>query len=159
MGIHDITKGSDIIHGYCFRVEFNFDDKYMEIGFAKISSVENSVEYETITEGSGEIHIVPKYMSQPKTVTFSKGVISSTTMVLPNLLAVGKNIKEIAITIGDNQKSYDSCYRKYLLKDCVVTKCSISDIDAGKSDVLIETFEISYLNKVEITGASNSNYK
>lgn len=142
-----IKSGKELMHGYCFNVEFYFNNSYITIGFNKISAIEESVEYDTIKEGGGDIHIIPKYISQPKKVTFSKGVASTSGECIADLFKVGVCIDEIVITVG--RKGYDTRFRKYSLKNCVITKCSISGLDALKSEVLLENFEVTYTNMYE----------
>lgn len=159
---YDISYGADLVHSYYFTVEFSInDDKVYKIGFSKISSIQNNVEFETIVEGSGEIHIVPKHISNPKVITFSKGVSSKKNFILKELY-VGKYIKSILVTIGDingmndNYKNEASVFqyqqeyapRQYILKNCVITKYSTSEIDALSSNVLWENFEITYTDKI-----------
>lgn len=144
---YPVRNGQDLIHGYCFEVGFYFDSCYMTVGFNRISAVEQSAEYETITEGSGMIHIVPKYISQPKTVVFSKGMASVSGDCISDFFTVGKHIMEVVIKIG--RKKYDTRFRQYSLKNCIITKCSISGLDAMKSEVLIEDFAVTYTDMEE----------
>lgn len=148
-----IKSGGELMHSYCFNVEFYFDSFYITIGFNKISAIEQSVEYDTIKEGSGDIHIIPKYISNPKSVTFSKGVASASGDCIADLFKAGVCIDEIVITVG--RKGYDTRFRKYSLKNCVITKCSISGLDALKSEVLLEDFEVTYTNVCETTDISS----
>lgn len=151
--IYNISHGEDMLHSYCFIVTFNLDS-YYEIGFSKISSIQDEAECETIIEGNGKIHLVPKYTSKPKVVTFSKGVSSKSNDILSKL-CVGKYISDITISIG-SIKGKDFSYfandsitpRKYILTDCIITKYNISNIDALTSQVLWENFEVSYTNKI-----------
>ncbi len=151
--IYNISNGEDMLHSYCFIVTFNLDS-YYEIGFSKISSIQDEAECETIIEGNGKIHLVPKYTSKPKVVTFSKGVSSKSNDILSKL-CVGKYISDITISIG-SIKNKDFSYfandsitpRKYILTDCIITKYNISNIDALTSQVLWENFEVSYTNKI-----------
>lgn len=152
--MYDITKGSNLIHGYCFNVEFYINNEYVSIGFSKISALENSAEYDTIVEGNGKIHLVPKYISQPKTVTFSKGIASNESLII-NDLKIGRHIKDIVISVGDLK--YDNSLRQYLLQDCVITKCNANGCDAIKSEAFIEDFEITYTKQLKIS-KYNGNY-
>lgn len=153
--MYDIQHGYELIHGYNFNVEFMLDNQYVDIGFSSVSSIEDSVEYETIVEGNGHFHLVPKYISNPKTITFSKGVSSKNNEFILDQLHIGREIKEIRIEIGEpytaivkREKNrnikYKAISRTILLQDCVVTKWSVANIDAMKSEVLIENFEIAY---------------
>lgn len=145
---YSINKGSQLIHGYCFEVEFKLNGSYVNISFLSVSQIQDAVECETIVEGNGHIHLVPKYISSPQTVTFSKGISSISNDFIIKDLYVGRCIDEISVTIGNS--NYDESRRKYLIKNCVITKCSISNIDALRSELLVETFEISYAEKINI---------
>jgi hypothetical protein len=154
---YNINHGSQLIHGYCFDVSFKINNQEVNIGFSRISSVDESAEYEVITEGNGYMHIVPKYVSQPKIITFSKGISSAGDFII-DYLYVGRIIDEIIITIGA-RGGYDEYLRKYLLKDCVITKCIIQEVDAMKSEAIVENFEISYINKVNVSLQNNSDFR
>ena len=41
--IYNISHGEDMLHSYCFIVTFNLDS-YYEIGFSKISSIQDEAE-------------------------------------------------------------------------------------------------------------------
>jgi hypothetical protein len=122
-------------------------DSYSEIGFSKISSIRDNVEVETIVEGNGQVHLIPKQGNQLKTITFSKGVSINADELL-EFLKVGAVFEIVEVEVGQKYGSDISNIRHFILKNCVITGYSISDLNANDSSVSFESFEISYASHV-----------
>lgn len=143
-GYH-INEAKDLLGGYSFTVFFeNEKGDYFEVGFSKMSSVSAESEYEIISEGSGQMHIVPKYNSNPSKLTFEKGVYSLSASVKPlesTYLAVGSRIHLITVEVFSKNFEISGYYE---IKNAVVTRWEVSGFDALGSSALINSFEISY---------------
>lgn len=155
--MNNVQTGADIIHSYCFKVSFSLYDTGLnvEIGFSKISSIRDNVEVETIVEGNGQVHLIPKQGNQLKTITFSKGASMNADELL-KFLKVGAVFSTLMVEVGQQLDEDDfwgmaiSSTRHFLLKNCVITGYSISDLNANDSSVSFESFEISYASRVEV---------
>jgi hypothetical protein len=154
--MNNVQTGADIIHSYCFKVSFSLYDTGLnvEIGFSKISSIKDSLEVDTIVEGSGQVHLIPKPGTPLKTITFSKGASKNASLLL-EFLKVGAVFDTVKVEVGKGIVDFDMGLdifnkRHFILKNCVITGYSISDLNANDSSVSFESFEISYASRVEV---------
>jgi hypothetical protein len=158
--INNINGGADLVRGYQFKVSFAVSgtNDIAQIGFSKISSIKDDVEVETIVEGNGYVHLIPKYRTQLKTITFSKGIAIDADSLL-SVLKVGASFGNITVEIGYCVEASEDDFfglgkidntRHYMLLDCVLVGYNISDLNASDSSISFENFEISYVNRVQI---------
>lgn len=122
----------------------------LPVPFSKISSIEQVVETQTLQEG-GENRYV-RSLRAPNTkenlLVMEHGVLSGDLLfdavwgaATSQLFKVGNAISCIFIIVkGNDQK----IRRMYAVYDLVVKKWSISELDASRSNLLIEKLELSY---------------
>lgn len=114
--------------------------------FTKISTLEQTVEYDTIPEGglNGRIHIVPKSNSQIATAVFEKAVHKNDAMSYDILVSVGASFEVVSVFVTNG--SFPQ--KLYVLQDCFVTKKSVGELNALSSELLISRMELAYSNMV-----------
>ena len=113
------------------------------VSFAKISGLGGGMPKEIYAEGGGVA--APHVMRTPKnslrTVTLERGIQKNNAMIAK--MKPGTFIPWIQILVLDNEKKL-KC--EYFLEEVWVTKWDVSGLDAMGDSVLIDTFEVEYVN-------------
>ena len=130
------------VPGYKFQVFIN----NIRMGFSKVTNIEESIETEPLQEGgvNDRVYSLRKPVSTERSLVFERGM-GSRGLVMTMLtlrFAVGQRIpQDILILVCDRTGTITHIYQVH---GAVVKKCSVSDLDAMNSEVLIERFEIAY---------------
>lgn len=117
--------------------------------FAKVSNLVAQVEYETVQEGGNNDHplLFPKQKTKPDTLVLERGVRKWALDPTFDSLQEGMEVEQVTILLVKDgiQLSKALFFHKGL-----IVKRSFSNLDAGKSELLIETLEIAHSGLVEI---------
>ncbi len=134
--IYDATM---LILNCNYLAEFTFDENTIIIvEFSKVSSISYKAEFETIVEGGGIMHIVPKNTSSPNTLVFEKGVYVHPMVEL--YFQTGRYIQSGLIKVFNNSK----ICKQYTFYNGVITEWELGELDALSGKVLIQKFKVSY---------------
>lgn len=123
-----------------YRFKVTVDNVAMS--FAKISNFESAMEYEVLQEGGNNLspRLLPLPRKQVKTLRMERGVRESTESVLD--LQPGMMLENgIGISVLSPAGTSIACYT---VKGVTVVKWEIGGLDALSSNVLLETFEVTY---------------
>ncbi|MDE7367743.1 MAG: phage tail protein [Lachnospiraceae bacterium] len=123
---------------YHFRV--TIDNQTMS--FAKLSNMERSMEYEVLQEGGNNLapRLLPLPQKQIKTLRLERGVRESGGTVIN--LYPGRTIKNgISVSLLD---AAGNTIADYTITGVTVVKWELGGLDAQSSNVLLETFEMTY---------------
>lgn len=123
---------------YHFRV--TIDNQTMS--FAKLSNMERSMEYEVLQEGGNNLspRLLPLPPKQVKTLRLERGVRESEGSIIN--LYPGMAIENgISISVLD---AAGSTIAGYTITGVTVVKWELGGLDAQSSNVLLETFEMTY---------------
>lgn len=114
----------------------------MKISFARVSGFEQTLEEEMLSEGgvNGYAQLLINPIKGRHVLRFERGVQSLNPML--GMMNPGVSIPLGITVIVLNNNSFP--VQTYHLSDVVVTKWEVSDFSASESEVLIETFELSY---------------
>ena len=117
--------------------------------FSKVSNLVSQMEYETVCEGGNNDFplLFPKQKTKPDTLVLEKGVHESNCDTAFNSLAEGMWVEQVTIMLV----KYGTLLEKvFVINKGMIVKRSFSNLDAGKSDLLIETLEIAHTGLVEV---------
>lgn len=121
----------------------------MLISFSKVSNLVSQVEYETVQEGGNNKY--PLLFQKPRTSTdtliLEKGVRGLSTDVCFHLLREGMQVELVTILLLNDHKFIK---KALFFQRGLITKRTFSDLDASKSELLIETLEIAHSGLIEI---------
>lgn len=142
------------IPGYKFQVYINA----ARMGFSKVTNIEESIETEALQEGgvNDRVYSLRTPVRSERTLVFERGLggrglLSS----LPSLrFVVGQRIAtDIIIVVGDRNGAIAAIYQVH---GAVIKKCVLGDLDAMRSDIVIERFELTYetMERCPITAAA-----
>ncbi len=109
--------------------------------FAKVSGMEQSMEYEPLQEGGMNWGpwLLPIPQKQLKTLRFERGLQDAPSQLK---LIPGMQIPEgIGVTVMDIS---GDLLASFVVKNVTVIKWELGVLDAQNSGVLLETFEIAY---------------
>ena len=113
------------------------------LSFSKISGLGGGMPKEIYAEGGGVA--APHVMRTPKNnlraVTFERGIQKNNATI--SKMKPGTFIPWIQILVLDNEKKL-KC--EYFLEEVWVTKWEVSGLDAMSNNVLIDTFEVEFVN-------------
>ncbi len=128
----------DYLKGYNFMVYIG----QTRAAFAKVSGFEQTMESETFTEGgsNSRVYTLSKRVSSQSSAVFERGVAVSRKQDLN--FAGGDYISDgISIYLLDGSGKVQ---QEYNLEGCVIQKLTLTDLDAQRSEILIERLEVSY---------------
>lgn len=132
-------KGNgNYIKGYNFQVYIG----RTRASFAKISGLEKTTESETFTEGgeNSRVYFMSQRVAARSTVVLERGVLVNQKKAMQ--FKAGDFIQDgISIYLLDD--SGKKC-REYNLEGCIVQKITTSELDAQRSELMIERLEVSY---------------
>lgn len=123
---------------YHFRV--TIDNQIMS--FAKLSNMESSMEYEVLQEGGSNLspRLLPLPQKQVKTLRLERGIRENKENI--KLLYPGMTIENgIGIAILNTS---GRVMASYSVTGVTVVKWELGGLDAQSSQVLLETFEMTY---------------
>lgn len=124
-----------------FNFEISIDEAVLRA--SKVTSIEQALEVETVREGGLNdcVHALVRPASEPKKLVIERGYCAKGDgLVMENLLGVRQE-SPATIRIYDRAGKLAKSYR---VDGCMVTKWSLSDLDALSGDLLIETAELIY---------------
>lgn len=123
------------------------------ISFAKVSSLQRSLEHEEISEGglNGFVHVLTKPGSQAGTLILEKGVVAdeSVTAIMEALGPGARISVPVTITLYHRDEEAWQPVRSWGFEDGVVTRWELTELDGLGSTVAIEKLEISHAGLVE----------
>lgn len=117
--------------------------------FSKVSNLVSQIEYETVHEGGNNDYplLFPKQKTRPDTLILEKGVREWAVAPAFNSLWEGMQVEQVTILLV----KYGVLLKKALFfKKGLIVKRTFSNLDATKSELLIETLEIAHSGLVEI---------
>lgn len=112
------------------------------ISFAKLSTMERSMEYEVLQEGGNNLapRLLPLPQKQIKTLRLERGIQESNTTL--SGLYPGVVIENgIGISVLD---AASKNIAQYTVEGVTVVKWEIGGLDAQSNQILLETFEVTY---------------
>ncbi|MDE7299009.1 MAG: phage tail protein [Lachnospiraceae bacterium] len=123
---------------YHFRVTVD----NLDMSFAKISGMENSMEYEVLQEGGNNLapRLLPLPKKQIKTLRMERGIRKNTGSG-PGLFPGAAVKNGIGISVLD---ATGKTLARYTVEGVTVVKWEMGALDAQSSNVLLETFEVTY---------------
>jgi len=136
------SRGADPLTTFNFEVVIGG----VSIPFTKVSSIEMTIETETLTEG-GEgrfTHALLKAPSAEKVLQLERGVAPQA--VASDLLRVGMMFDMMLIYVHDKQRRP---MRIYMVHQAQLKKQSFSDLDASSGKVFVERLEFIYREMID----------
>lgn len=126
---------------------FNFEiaTLYGRFRASKIQNIEQSVEVEEIHEGgvNGYVHSLVKPASGGKKLIFERGYCTEPLSGMINKLIGIRQTEPLTIFVYGRLPL--SIRKTYVVEGWMITKWSISELDAGESGgILLETVEMAY---------------
>ena len=126
--------------------KFNVYIQALQMGFSKITRVEDSIETEALPEGGVNDHVHSLYLpvSTERTMVFERGMAFRGALFAGASMRfhVGQRINtDIVITVSGRDGSLQNIF---LIHGAVVKQWSCSDLDAMSSNVMVERFEVVY---------------
>lgn len=123
-----------------YHFQVTIDNQTMS--FAKLSNMERSMEYEVLQEGGNNLspRLLPLPLKQVKTLRLERGVRQKDDTMTK--LYPGRTIEN-----GISLSVLDSAGEKiagYTVTGVTVVKWELGGLDAQSSNVLLETFEMTY---------------
>jgi phage tail-like protein len=123
------------------------------LSFSKVSNISRTMEYETFNEGglNTMVRSFTKPKQQQEILVLEKGVSVARNKIIDVYtklgLLVGKKISQavILVVLGDD----DNKDRFYTFDEGIVVKWELGDLDALRSEVLVERFEIAHSGLIE----------
>lgn len=137
--------GEKLLPSYNFLVTIGQD----VFSFSKVSNLVSQIEYDTVAEGGNNQYplLFQKQKNNPDTLTLEKGVRTRASDRAFNSLLEGMQVEQVTILlIRDGEQVVKAFY----FEKGLITKRSFSNLDAEKSELLIETLEIAHSGLVEI---------
>lgn len=112
-----------------------------ELGFQEISGIQRESDVEVYQEGgrNASVLVFPKSVNTKQTLILKKGVPLNGTS--PFYL-IGEAISMMQIKVFGNDGK--TVQKMYTLANLIVTKWSVSTLQAQQNEMLIDTFEVSY---------------
>lgn len=132
----------DPIPSYKFQVFIN----NFRMGFSRVTNIEESFDTEPLQEGgvNDRVYSLRTPVKSERTLVLERGAGTRglVTELLTRGFTVGKRIpNDVFILIGGRD---GAIVKMYQVHGAVVKKCRLGNLDAMSSEVLIETFELSY---------------
>lgn len=138
---------------YKFQVFIN----NIRMGFSRVTNLEEAIETEPFQEGgvNDRAYSIRRPVTAERTLILERGVASrgAVTTLLSLRFTVGQRLPmDVFIVICDRNGVIN---RLYQVHGAVVKKCAVSELDASRSESLIERFELSYetMENCAISGA------
>ncbi len=130
------------VPGYKFQVFIN----NIRMGFSRVTNLEESIETEPLQEGgvNDRTYSLRAPVTAERTLILERGVASRGLLMTALTLrfTVGQRLPmDVFILICDRNGVLN---RMYQVHGATVKKCAVSDLDASRSEALIERFELSY---------------
>ena len=140
-----LYDGDKLLPSYNFLVAIG-ENIY---GFSRVSNLASQIEYETVSEGGNNDYplLFPKQKTTPDTLILEKGVRMRSTDQAFNMLLEGTHVELVTILLI---KDGNQLEKVFFFKRGLIVKRTFSDLDATKSELLIETLEIAHSGLVEI---------
>ena len=146
MNLSKLSNSEDgLLPGYNFLVAIG-----QEIfSFSKISNLVSQIEYETVQEGgnNGYPLLFPKQKTKPDTLILEKGVREWAVDPSFDSLWEGMQVEQVTILLIKHGNLLE---KALFFHKGLIVKRAFSNLDAAKSELLIETLEIAHSGLVEI---------
>ena len=128
---------STILPAYNFGVRIGILP--LSLGFQKVSGIQSSIETITYQEGgmNRSVHVFPKGVLNAGTLIMEKGRF----LLDPIQFLLGERINYLSIDVMSNDHLV---LKTYIVKDALVKKWSVSDMNAQENGLLIDRFELEY---------------
>lgn len=125
-----------LVYNFNFRVIISG----AQISFMKISGIERNVEVFTYAEGGLNeiVHVFPGRVKQAGVLHLETGVAAQ---AISPFIHTGQAIDEMRIEVLNAARKVTG---SYVFKNLVISKWSVSDLDARSGDVLIDRFDVTY---------------
>lgn len=144
-----LYSGTKLLPSYNFLVTIGQD----VFSFSKVSNLASQVQYEAVTEGGNNSFplLIPKQKTSPDTLTLEKGVRTGASDQAFNSIREGMQVKQVTILlIRDDPLDGKKVVKAFYFEKGLIVKRTFSNLDAEKSELLIETLEIAHSGLVEI---------
>ena len=122
--------------------------------FSKVSGLESSFEYESISEGgvNDHVHTLIKAKTQEQRVVFEKGMASMDPV--SNLLSMSIGIRIMVpftiIVLSDAIITGIKISKIYGFNEAVVLKWDATNLDALGNEIMIDKFEVAHSGLIQI---------
>lgn len=114
----------------------------LKMSFAKVSGLEQEIEKEFFVEGGnnsyGILSVMPR--RERNVLRFERGVQAANPAILRMVPGVAIPAGITILMINDNNIPV----HMYHASDVMITKWEVTDFDANNTNILIDTFEMSY---------------
>lgn len=145
-----MPRVDSIIPSYSFSVYLDST----KMSFSKVSNISGSIEIETITNGgfNDSPVVLRKPKKSPDMLVLEKGVFTITNGEDIGISAFkeGTKINSIMITVMRNSKAV----RVFGASRGVIVKRQFSNLDAMKSEILLESLQIAHTGITEVAVAN-----
>lgn len=117
-----------------------------KLAFSKVSGLGGGVETDVYAEGGGvdSLHVMRKPKSSMRTIRFEKGLQTGKSKL--SSLKPGLFVPSIQILVMSKN---DKPIYEYYIRECWIKKWEISDLDAMRGDVIINTLEVDCMSIVK----------
>lgn len=138
----------ELVPAYTFEVYFG---NQVKVGFAKVSNIGMGEEMDWIPDGDegksavkeGKRHKHHRWDH----IVLERGMSTGTNDEVIRKLIAGVHLYNVMIMLLFNGKPV----RMFSIEEGVITRCSFSDMDALRSEVIIRTMEIQHTGIEEVT--------
>ncbi|MBR1634748.1 MAG: phage tail protein [Lachnospiraceae bacterium] len=137
----------ELVPAYTFEVYFG---NQLKVGFAKVSNIGMGEDVDLIPDGDeGEIYMrrEKRHRHHANYIVLERGMSTGTDDKAIRDFKPGVHLYNVMIMVHLNGEAV----RMFSIETGVVTRCSFSDLDALRSEVMIRRMEIQHMGIEEVT--------
>jgi phage tail-like protein len=118
----------------------------VKLGFARVSRIDVAYESETVAEGgvNNKVTSLRAPQREERMISMERGSITSKESNEFNLFEVFKTDTRFPVVFVGVNGIDGKMQKMYALHNCVLKRWSLGDLDAGSSNVLIESLDFAY---------------